>query len=64
MTTLVTFDSLGKGYLVALQRDMIQRALTLLEKWLHSIWTGIEVEIEETNSKVLGKGEENEIGLI
>ena len=56
--------TLERGYLVALQRDMIQRALTLLEKWLHSIWTGNEVEIEETNWKVLGKGEENEIWLI
>ena len=56
--------TLERGYLVALQRDMIQRALTLLEKWLHSIWTGNEVEIEETNSKVLGKGEENDIWLI
>ena len=56
--------TLERGYLVALQRDMIQRALTLLEKWLHSIWTGNEMEIEETNSKVSGKWEENEIWLI
>ena len=43
---------------------MIQGALAVLEKGSHWIWTCNEVEIEETNSKVLGKGKENQYWLI